>query len=816
VIAVIETPIARLLPEEGLSAQHIEGTLPRLFPTDLAELAWLEFPAAGFDRPVSGILYRSGKPPCCGLPLGGVSTGCLDIEVEGALGFSSVFTPERRRKQLLLPFLGVSVAGRTTVLSSRRILEGGRIEGCASPAESKGAEAGIRELGRVTAPAIEGVEPAREIHYWGHYPVADLEFGLDAPVSVGLRAWSPFIPGDAGASSIPGAVFEVHLRNPTAIPQRGTTALSFPGPHAEEVDQEEPRRQHVAEDFTGIYVRWEDGTGYALGTVGPTSPRVGGPLLRDGESWARIESALPEWMSGDLGASAAVDFELEPGEQRIVRFILAWHSPGWIGHEGSRVPRASGEGPHRLGADRHRVRYQFMYELLYESALDVARRLATDHESLLTRVLAWQQAIYSSSDLPVWLRETLVNNFSLIAEDSLWARPGPPLGDWAFPDGLFVLNESARSCRQIECIPCSFYGNFPIVFFFPQLARSTLRAYKQHLREDGAAPFAFSPIWELGLVSPTWNWQISLNGVCFVDLVDRMWLRTGDDGLLSEFYEAVKRSTAFTMSLRKGPEGVISLPEGNVGREWWEADDWYGMCTHIGGMRLSNLRIALRMAEKMGDESFALQCRKWYEMGSHALESQLWNEETRSYLHYYEPETGRRSDEVMTNQLDGLWACRLHGTEGVFRKDRVDIVLDTVRRTALIERIGVVGFTEPDGTPRLTAYGNFVPEALMLGMTFLYEGDRKTGLKIIHDSMWNQVITHRHPWDLTNIIRCDTGERTWGGGYATEYYQMMILWTVPAALKGQDIAEACTPGGLVDRVMQAGAPPTRNSQTTTR
>ena len=63
---------------------------------------------------------------------------------------------------------------------------------------------------------MKGVKSVKEIHYWGHFPVADLEFETDAPVSVGLRAWAPFIPGDTITSNTPGAVFEVHLRNTSA------------------------------------------------------------------------------------------------------------------------------------------------------------------------------------------------------------------------------------------------------------------------------------------------------------------------------------------------------------------------------------------------------------------------------------------------------------------------------------------------------------------------------------------------------------------------------------------------------------------------
>ena len=56
-------------------------------------------------------------------------------------------------------------------------------------------------------------------------------------------------------------------------------------------------------------------------------------------------------------------------------------------------------------------------------------------------------------------------------------------------DGLFGLNECPRGCPQIECLPCSFYGNIPLVYFFPEAALSTLRGYKAYQFADGRPPW---------------------------------------------------------------------------------------------------------------------------------------------------------------------------------------------------------------------------------------------------------------------------------------------------------------------------------------
>jgi uncharacterized protein (DUF608 family) len=706
------------------------------------------------------------------------------------LGFDCLFDAFPRKPQLLKPFLGLAVGDKVWILASENMRAGGGFMTCHEPMHAPGPWL-------VTIPEIKGVESARQIHYWGHFPVVDMEYETTAPVGVALRAWAPFLPGDTTTSNTPGAVFEVHLRNSTSSAQQGTLVFSFPGPTQQEaqvpaklpsqsiqIGDMSASRPHVAEGVegkcgrsqnpvNGVSVEVETGVGYCLGVIGEKeSVRVGGGLGPD--DWAKVRSSLPAEHAKEFGATVAVDFELKPEESKTVRFVLAWYAPQWHG-EGEK-------------------KYTQMYTTRYKNAAEVAQLLARDHASLLQRVLAWQEAIYAAEELPPWLCDTLINVLATIPEDSYWAVPYYPV-DWATSGGLFGLNECPRGSPQIECIPCSWYGNIPIVYFFPDLALNTLRGYVHYMREDGAAPFRWGPGSDMANV--IWEWQKSLNGVCFVDMVSRLWLKTGDDAILREFYPAVKKSTACTMNLRPGPVGIVGMPRGNVGREWWEADDWYGIVPHIGGMHLSNLKIAERMAEKMGDSDFAQQCREWYQQGSTELEDKAWAGEY--YLHYYEPESGKKSGTIMANQIDGDWANRFHGLPNIFRSDRLAKVLETIKRTCLNEQCGALSFAYGDGTPQLRSYGIFPPEIMILGMMYLYAGQREPGMEIVHRLMYDLVCRHGYAFDLPNMLYCDTGER-W---YGTDYYQDMMLWAMPSAVAGQDLRGPCAPGGLVDRVLQA-------------
>ena len=190
------------LSANGLNPGSSETGAGELFPgPHLPERTWTQFEASGFTEPVCGVIFRKDKAPECGVPLGSIGTGCIDLDTDGTLGYCSIFgsfVPPRG--QLRLPFLALRVSKQTWVLASRYTGQ------------------------------IENVGKADEIHYWGHYPIADLEYETTAPVSVGLRSWSPFVPGDVAASNTPGAVFEVHLRNTTKSRQAGELIFSFPGP----------------------------------------------------------------------------------------------------------------------------------------------------------------------------------------------------------------------------------------------------------------------------------------------------------------------------------------------------------------------------------------------------------------------------------------------------------------------------------------------------------------------------------------------------------------------------------------------------------
>ena len=322
-----------------------------LFPAHLPELEWTQFRAAGFDKPVCGAIYTNERHPCCGVPLGGLSTGCIDIDARGVYGFSSIFHPISPRYEHSFtpckapsfePILGLSMreddgGHKSWVLAAKPLIEGGQISSCENPAIPWGS--GVKK-DIVHCPNLADVRPAQKIRYWGHYPVADLEFETDAPISLSMRAWSPLIPGDAAASNIPAAVFEIHLHNPTQDRCEGVLVFNFPGPDTQEARVGQFTRRLVEEDFSGVLVSSQASVQYVLGVIDDSRARFGAGLNGDPKSWSRMGSQLPRPVGREShgtivysngSCSAAVDFSLSDGESKVVHFFLAWYAPVWEG-----------------------------------------------------------------------------------------------------------------------------------------------------------------------------------------------------------------------------------------------------------------------------------------------------------------------------------------------------------------------------------------------------------------------------------------------------------------------------------------------------
>jgi uncharacterized protein (DUF608 family) len=696
------------------------------------------FSVDGLTSPASGTVYPATGLEQGGMPLGGLGTGYLCLDPDGRFGKCSIFNRLPSPLAVNQPFLFLSLNDRRLVL--------------AAPKGGQG--------------------DAKGVHYFGHFPVADVRFELDAPVGVELRAYGPFLPGDSAGSNVPAAVFEVRLSNLAGQPQRATVTFSPGGFPAGPAEKFAP-----ADGWAAVQVRHRPIEALP-GWVSPTYVLA-------------VEGGLAE--SDATGARANAPRQLEPGQRATVRFILAWCQPHLR------------EGSGRV--EKHK------YAERFADAKAAAAEAVRRHRDWLRRILAGQDVLYGS-DLPDWLKETLVTAPYALTKNSVWlARTRPD--DWWADEGLFLVNESFSTCPLTETMPCRFFGHWPALFFFPDLELTTLKAIRHFQLRGGEPPFCMG----LGFAirDPRYHCQHTCGAGEYAQLIYRYYLRTGDERFLHDFWPSARDALNFMLWLDRDGDGLVEDHPHSVEGENFPGNNpldcwpWHGASSYTAGKGLGALVCGVTMAERMGDRAQAGLWREALAKGRRSYEEKLW---TGSYYRTYnDTAAGRRNDACFSAQLGGVWCTRVLGLEDPLPKDRIEKALDSIARLnvpaspfGMVDAVFADGKVCVEGGPggdRIWSRDIFIQCNAAAAMIFLYAGRRDDGLRAGR-TMLDAVFRgpHAMPWSQP----CGLSSATGGTCHGHDYYDHMVVWSYPLALSKQDIRAACARGGLIWRLLEAAAP----------
>ena len=536
-------------------------------------------------------------------PLGGIGAGMTCLEGTGAL---SHFSLRHRAEVFNEPtvFGAVCVKGATPVA---RVLEG--------PVPSRKIF-GLPGAGNGASGKHYGLPRFQRAAFTARFPFATVTLEDDhRSLSVSLTGWSPFVPGDAGASGLPTAALEYRFANPTARPVEAV--FSF---HA---------KNFMATDTPGASVRPLDG-GFCLHQPGSdTAPWDEGAFavivpdldvdvdcawFRGGwfdsltMLWNTISKgeapARPPHAEGKPGGGGSVYREmlLAPGGEQVVRVLLAWHVPTSDVRFGEQCGEAKCQPKEQY--------YKPWYAARFDSIDAVAAHWRNNCQTLRERTTAFTDCFYDTT-LPAEVVEAVSANLSILKSPTILRQADGRLWCW---EGC---------CDESGCCPgsCTHVWNYAqaLPHLFPDLER-TLRWTEFHESQDERGHQTFRALLPTGQVPHDFHAAADgqLGGIM---KVHRDWRIGGDTAWLAALWPKVKQSLDYCIETwDPDRKGILEEPHHNTyDIEFWGPD---GMCTSI---YLGALVAACAMGQALGHDTGVY--RDLYERGRAYLESELFNGE---------------------------------------------------------------------------------------------------------------------------------------------------------------------------------------------
>ncbi|HUS93038.1 MAG TPA: GH116 family glycosyl hydrolase [Phycisphaerae bacterium] len=547
-------------------------------------------------------------------PLGGFGAGMVCLEGRGALSHVSL----RHRPDLCHEPLVLSAVFVRGAEPPARVLEGPVPAWKVYGRQGSGGGWGGKHYGlpRFAEASFEARLP------FGTVRLADAKLPLRASVT----GWSPFVPGDADASSLPVAALEYEFEN--TAPQPVEAVYSFHSRNFMAVGRETPG-QSVGAVEGGFVLRqagseerpWDEGAFAAMvldeGAAVDCCWFRGGwfdPLsvLWRGVQAGRTPSKTPVTEGEPSpGASLFVPLALGPGQRRTVRLLLCWYVPHSDLCTGGDCGQA--DSP----------KYRPWYAGRFGGIEEVAAFWREHYDELRGRTRQFTDCFYDTT-LPPEVVEAVGANLAILKTPTVLRQADGRLWGW---EGC---HDSAGCCPG----SCSHVWNYAqaVPHLFPALERALRETEFVESQDDrGHQNFrSWLPIrpsdhafhaaadGQLGGVLRVW----------------REWRIGGDTEWLRAIWPRVAASLDYCIeSWDPAGEGVLREAHHNTyDIEFWGAD---GMCSSI---YLGALKAAAAMAEALGEDGSRYAAL--YEKGRTLVEAELYNGE---YFHQKTQWTGLRT-----------------------------------------------------------------------------------------------------------------------------------------------------------------------------
>lgn len=413
-----------------------------------------------------GTVYHGDRIGKIAFPMGGMGAGMVCLEGSGALSHLSI----RHRPDVHNdPFFFAALSLDHKKERIARVLEGPvpdwKIMGPAG--SGTGHHGKTYGLPRFASAEFEARFP------FGTVRLRDSRI----PVEVDLTGWSPFIPGDADASSLPVAGLEYTFTNKTK--KRIRAVFSFNG-----LNPFSSANLNTGKIETGI-APLKRGFAFYKGrkVQGPSfegalAVATDDPQAKTNLSWFRgnwfdpVSTAWRDVARGACyskrlpingvspGATLFIPLDLAPGGKRTIKLLLGWY---WQ-KGGLKWPHDKGEGLACCGDEERdpAKAYRPWYAGRFKGIFPVMDFWEKRYAPLRTRTLAFTDCLFDST-IPAPLLDAVSANLSILKSPTVLRQPDGRLWGW-------------EGCEETQgCCPgsCSHVWNYAqsIPHLFPDLER---------------------------------------------------------------------------------------------------------------------------------------------------------------------------------------------------------------------------------------------------------------------------------------------------------------------------------------------------------
>jgi len=623
-------------------------------------------------------------------PIGGIGAGMICLEGTGAISHVSV----RNQPDVFhepCTFAAICVKG---IENGTKVLEGPvpdwKIFG--SPGTGNGA-----------AGSSFGLPRFKNAEFFARFPFGTVTLeDKDIPLEIKITGWSPFIPGNSDNSSLPVGSLEYQFKNPTNVPIEAV--FSYNAKNFMAID----RDGNTIKPIKNGFILWQDGSdenphnegGFAA-FVDDDNSVVDHCWFKGGWwdaltlTWKNIKEGIlmdnPPVEGPCPGASIFLPITLKPGEQKVVRLMLAWYVPQTNLRTGQDIESVVPSEKVGVACCAEKKYHTPWYALRFKNINEIADYWRSNYFKLYQDTKLFSDTFYDTS-LPDEVVEAVAANLTILKSPTVQRQNDGRLWCW---EGC----SDSRGCCAGSCTHVWNYAQ-AIPHLFPDLERS-LRETEFFVSQDETGHQVFRSGLPIRPVQHAFHAAADgqLGGIM---KVYREWRISGDDDWLKKMWLNVKQSLEYCITTwdPRG-HGVLEEPHHNTyDIEYWGPDG------HCSSFYLGALTAAIKMGEALNDD--VSKYKDLLEKGKKYYENELYNGEyfyqkimTEGLNAKFEPldasSNGKGYDPVvemlnkegpkyqygtgcLSDGILGFWIARVCGLDEIINPEKVKSHLNAVHK----------------------------------------------------------------------------------------------------------------------------------------